>query len=116
VVGLIMGLFRARWFPYVAIGLVAIVGGAYGYGHIKGFNEAELGFQKKIEIALTAQQARLIKQKDNERRIALGSLEKKYTIRKKVSEVVRPDVSCDLPPECVQWFDDTLRASSFYSF
>lgn len=105
-------LLGARWFPYVVIGSITAAGVVYGWGYLKGYGTAEQQYQQEMNRALQAQYDRLIQQAEVERKLALEQLEKKYAIQQKVSDVRPSRDSCDLPPDCLRWYDDILRAAS----
>lgn len=110
--GFIKAIIGARWFPYVLIGIVTAAGVTFGYGYMKGYNNAEAVYLTQMNKALERQLKEVLKQKDYELRLALQGERKKHAIQAKVDKVVRPSNSCELTPECLRWYDDVLSASS----
>ena len=110
--GFIKTLIGARWFPYVLVGLMATAGVIFGYGYMKGYNEAEETYLARINEALERQLKEVLKQKDYEMKLALAGERKKNEISSKVHRVNRPTNSCELTPECLRWYDDVLSAST----
>jgi hypothetical protein len=105
----------ARWFPYVLIGSVTAVTAVFGYGYMKGYNSAEVSYQEAMNEALKSQYARMLTQSETERKLALKAQRRKYEIRSNVNSVSTPSTDCTLPYECVQWYDDILRAADSHS-
>lgn len=105
-------LIGARWFPYVLIGAASIALIVFGWGYMKGFDSAEDKYQKAMNKALKEQYEKMVAQADQERKIALDTQRRKYAIKDRVSQVPAPSSSCQLKPECLQWFDDILRAAN----
>ena len=105
-------MIGARWFPYVVIGAASIALTVFGWGYMKGYDKAEVKYQKSMARALKVQHAQMIAQSQLEKELALDALEKKYAIRKKITKVPKPTVSCDLPAPCLHWYDNILRAAA----
>lgn len=106
------GVLGARWFPYVLIGAATIATGVFGWGYMKGYSRAESTYQQEMNKALERQLKRVMSQKGREIALALKGAEEKNEVVYRVREVVRPSTSCELPPKCVQWYDDILRATT----
>lgn len=106
------GIATARWFPYVAIGVVATAATVFGWGYSKGYNKAEDVYLTEMNKALAKQFARLAAQKDIEQKLALEAMEAKYEMERAVREVERPDDQCSLSAPCVHWLNDVLRATT----
>ncbi len=107
----IRGLFGARWFPYVLIAWVSSVMGAAGYCYMRGYDAAEVRHQVVLSESLSRQVRRERDQAALEVRLAIRNERARYEAQRRISEVARPVVSCELPAQCVQWFDAVLRAS-----
>lgn len=105
-------IIGARWFPYVLIGLGIFVTSVFGYGYLKGYNKAETVYLEQMNEALARQMKQLLAQKEREIKLALRSAQRKNDVAKEIANVPQPAVSCDLPPACLRWFDDVLRASA----
>lgn len=93
------------------IGTVAVAGAVFGYGYMKGYNKAETVYLEEMNQALARQLKEILKQKDFEIKLALAGEREKNAITNRVNSVHTPAVSCDLPPACLQWYDDILRAT-----
>jgi hypothetical protein len=106
------GLIGARWFPYVLIGSAAAVTAVFGYGYMKGYNKAEVSYQKSMNEALKSQYARMLTQSETERKLALKAQRLTHEIQKNVGLIPTPTDGCDLSPNSLQWYDDILRAAS----
>lgn len=103
------GIIGARWFPYVLIGSLTAVGLAYGWGYLKGYDKAEDKMMLEMNKALESQMERLMTRYARQMKLAIDNAEKKHEIRKRVDNVKRPSISCELSPQCVQWYDDVMR-------
>lgn len=108
----VKGIVGARWFPYIAVGVIATVGIVFGWGYSKGYNKAEDVYLKQMNKALAEQFKRLAAQKDLEQKLALEAMEAKYEMERAVREVERPDDECRLSPPCVHWLNDVMRATT----
>lgn len=102
----------ARWFPYVLIGVASIALTVFGWGYMKGYDKAETVYLEQMNKALEQQMKQLLAQKQLEIRLALRSEARKHDVARKAAVIKKPSVSCDLPPACVQWYDNILRATA----
>ena len=105
-------LLGARWFPYVLIGAVTAVTAAFGWGFMKGYHKAELVYIEATNDALADQLERLTVEKDRELEAALHLERELNVLKNLVKRVPKPVASsCELAPECLQWYDNVLRTS-----
>jgi len=102
----------ARWLPYVAIGVVAWTGVVSGYAYFKGYSSAEETYFVEMNKALANQLASLLTQKELEIKLVLRAERRKHNVSKQIAAVKKPAAACDMSDECLQWYDDILRASS----
>lgn len=109
--GGIRGLIGARWFPYVLIGWASSVLAAAGWSYIKGYSAAEVSYQAELSSSLTRQIRREREQSALELRLAIRNEREKYAVQRRINEVQRPAVSCELPAQCVHWYDAVLQAA-----
>lgn len=110
------GIFGASWFPSALLGTLTVIGvgtaSVFGWGYSKGYASAEGIYQTQMQMALEDQQKTLLARAEREQKLALKNLEAKYVVTRRVEAVPTPSRElCDIPPECVQWFDDVLEAT-----
>jgi hypothetical protein len=110
--GWVRGLIGARWFPYVAIGLVVGVGAIFAYGYMQGYSSAEEKWSYDLNQALERQMHEMLEQKELEIKLALRAEAQKHDLARRIANVARPDGRCDMSDECLQWFDNILRATT----
>lgn len=111
-IGLLKGLRIAPWLPYAAVGALAVGGALYGWGYLAGMHGAE---ERHLKDKAKAIEAALIEQrKESDRRlqIAVANERAKHEVHRRINTVEAPAVSCDLPPDCLRWHDDILRAAN----
>lgn len=109
----IRAIFSTRWLVPVLVGVTATLGGVFVYGYMTGYDRAEDLYQRRMNESLAAQYERLLAMKENEERLAIEVLEERYGVQQRVNEVPQPAAdSCTLSDECMQWYDDILRAST----
>lgn len=107
----IRGVLGARWFPFVLIGWASSVLGAAGWSYIKGYDAAEVQYLARLTDSLASQIQRERALSALELRLAIRNEREKSKAQRRISEVPRPVVGCDLPAECVRWYDDILQAA-----
>jgi polyhydroxyalkanoate synthesis regulator protein len=81
------------------------MGGVSLWSYGKGFAAAERKYLEAMNEALAEQAEQLRAQTA----MAVAKERKKHEIHQRVQIIER--VSCDLPPECVQWTDNIMRAA-----
>lgn len=109
--GGIRGIAAARWFPYVLIGWASSVLGASGWAYMKGYDNAETQYQALMSSSLERQVRREREQSALELRLAIKNERERHAVQQRINAVRRPAVSCELPAECVRWYDNVLRAA-----
>lgn len=107
----IKAVLGARWFLPVLTLALSVVIGAFGWGWSKGYDTAETRHQAQLSAALESQLEQERKRSARELELAVKTERAKHEAQRKINAVPRPAVSCDLPAECVQWYDDILQAA-----
>jgi hypothetical protein len=103
------GIIGARWFLPVLIGLTAAVAVVFGWGYMKGYNNAEQTYQEAMNKALADQLERLTSIHTRDIQNLSRTQERTSNVKWRIKEVYRP--SCDLSPECLRAFNDGVRAT-----
>lgn len=107
----VRGLVSARWFPYVVIAWLVSLLAVGGWGMNVGYAASESNYQEQLSKTLSHQLRRERKQSEFEMDLAIRSEREKHEVQRRINQVRRPVVSCDQPPECVQWYDAVLQAA-----
>ena len=110
--GWLRAFIGAPWLPYAVIGAAVWTAGVSGYAYFKGYSSAEETYFVEMNKALANQLKDLLSQKELEIKLALQAEQRKHNVSKKVAAVPKPTVGCELPVQCVQWYDNILRASA----
>lgn len=109
----VKGLIGARWFPYVAIGVVSSAGIVFGWGYMKGYSKAEITYQEAMNEALASQLKRLSTIHAQDMATAAQKMERINNVRDRIKDVLRPD--CTIPVECLRAFNDGVRATGSHT-
>jgi len=108
--GFVAGLARASWFPYVMLGAIALGSAIWGHGRITGYSSGQADTMVAMNSALVAQYQRMTALIINEGTQALEAEREKNAINHQIMAV--PANSCVVSDECVQFYDNVLRAST----
>lgn len=107
-------MIGAKWFPYVAIGVVLSALTAYGYGYIKGGHAMEVKMTERMNQALALQ---LKQERETARKdlvAVTNSINRVQEVRRRVADIERPtNLPCpDLGADWVRAFNDGVRAAN----
>ena len=106
----IADLLKARWVLPVLLSVVGLVGAAIGWGWLRGYESAEENYLQQLNTSLASQIRRERARSEMELKLVIKNEREKNEAQERIDAVSNPAVSCALPTECVQWYDDILRA------
>lgn len=103
-------LLRIRWVPWALAGGLAVVGGAFAGGYLRGKDVTEARMEAEKRRALTEQLAELQRVHAEDMADQLARVKRERDIREEVGNVEFPEVGAACSDQLVEWVRAYNRA------
>ena len=105
-------LIGVRWLPYAALGVAAALGGAFGWGYLKGSHSAEERMGRAMQEALEAQAARFATIAKLDMEAALTAVMRENQILGEINAIPIPGTDDCSDPEWLHSYNAAVRAAN----
>lgn len=113
--GWLISLFRANWFPYVAIGFTVVVAGASGWAYMKGYSSAKEKYEAAVNKALKEQMKTNQKLANKDMTTLAETLSAEQEVENAIDDIILPEIDPECSAAFVSWmlqFNNAVRATN----